>query len=200
MDNGPFRMGNSASTARGTGGRVPSRQELERPVSTEEEAPRKAPVHHRGPASHPAEPGSSKKKWFVVGGSIAVLLVVAGLVAWLLMGRSATTAIDSSKYQAVFFTNGQVYFGKLQAFNTEYMKLTDIYYLQSQQSGTEQGSKNPQQTTTSDQSNVQLIKLGDEIHGPQDEMILSKDQVLFYENLKSDGKVSQSIEKHKSSK
>lgn len=44
---------------------------------------------------------------------------------------------------------------------------------------------------------MQLIKLGDEIHGPEDEMILSKDQVLFYENLKTDGKVAQSIEKYK---
>ena len=40
-------------------------------------------------------------------------------------------------------------------------------------------------------------KLGQEIHGPEDEMIISKDHVLFYENLKSDGKVSQSIEQYK---
>jgi len=111
---------------------------------------------------------------------------------------AGTTGIDGGKYQAVFFANGQVYFGKLQVFNGGYLKLTDIYYLQSQSSG---DSSNPQ-ATSKDQaagSNVQLIKLGDEIHGPEDEMIISKDQVLFYENLKADGKVAQSIKKFKDS-
>lgn len=55
--------------------------------------------------------------------------------------------------------------------------------------------KNPQKTTT-DQRNVQLIKLGQEVHGPEDEMILSKDQVLFIENLKPDGKVAKTIAEH----
>ena len=127
---------------------------------------------------------------------MVIALGVAGWLAWSAMGGG--TAIDGSKYQAVFFTNGQVYFGKLQAGRDGYMKLTDIYYLQSQ-SSKEEGSGNPQETAT-DQNNVQLIKLGDEIHGPEDEMIISKDQVLFYENLKPDGKVAQSIQKFKDSR
>lgn len=133
---------------------------------------------------------------------ITLILVLALAVAgWFLWSKThASPGIDTNKYQAVFFTNGQVYFGKLQSFNGEYMKLTDIYYLQSQQAAEEnKDSKNPQQTS-SDQGNVQLIKLGDEIHGPEDEMIVSKEQVLFYENLKADGKVAKSIEQHKSTK
>ena len=104
--------------------------------------------------------------------------------------------IDSSKYQAVFFTNGQVYFGKLKNQGSDYLHLSDVYYLQTNADAT---SENPQQSTSTDQGNVQLIKLGDEIHGPEDEMIISKDQVLFYENLKTDGKVSQSIQEYKNS-
>lgn len=126
-------------------------------------------------------------------------IVVLGVVGWFVWSgmNSGGTAIDSSKYQAVFFTNGQVYFGKLHAFNNGYMKLTDVYYLQSQQST--DGSKNPQATSSDQNNNVQLIKLGDEIHGPEDEMVISKDQMLFYENLKPDGKVAQSIDKFKQS-
>jgi len=41
-----------------------------------------------------------------------------------------------------------------------------------------------------------LIKLGSEIHGPDDEMIVSKDQILFFENLKKDSQVSASIDKY----
>lgn len=142
-----------------------------------------------------------KKTWKRFLWPIIIIVVIilggAGWFAWSKMGGTGT-AIDDSKYQAVFFTNGQVYFGKLQTFNGEYMKLTNIYYLQSQQSSSDASSKNPQ-ATSSDQSNVQLIKLGDEIHGPEDEMIISKDQMLFYENLKPDGKVAQSIDKYKKS-
>lgn len=110
--------------------------------------------------------------------------------------QNTAVAIDGSKYQAVFFTNGQVYFGKLQSANSDYLKLTDIYYLQTQGEQASD-SQNPQQSTNA-QKDVQLIKLGDEIHGPEDAMVISKDQVLFYENLKSDGKVAQSIAQFKS--
>ena len=67
------------------------------------------------------------------------------------------------------------------------------FYLQTK---TTTASGNPQ--TTSDQSatDVQLIKLGSEIHGPNDEMIISKSQVLFFENLKKDSKVSTSIDQY----
>jgi hypothetical protein len=127
-----------------------------------------------------------KRKPFVIA-AILIVLAVASLAGWFCYQNSSAAAIDTSKYQAVFFTNGQVYFGKLRMSGDGYMKLTDIFYLQS----TSQDPKNPQQTSSS--SDVQLIKLGDEIHGPVDEMVINKDQVLFFENLKSDGKVSQSI-------
>ena len=108
---------------------------------------------------------------------------------------TTVTAIDASKYQAVFFTNGQVYFGKLHAFNSDYMKLTDVFYLQTKEAAS--GSENPQQTAKNSSNDVQLVKLGNEIHGPADEMIISKDQMLFFENLKSDGKVTNSIGQYK---
>lgn len=131
----------------------------------------------------------------VIAVLVGILIGVGGWLGWSALSQ-APSAVDSSKYQAVFFTNGQVYFGKLQTGAGDSMKLTDIYYLQTQTQDTEKDAKNPQQTTN-DQGNVQLVKLGNEIHGPEDEMIIAKDQVLFYENLKSDGKVAQSIEQHK---
>ena len=79
------------------------------------------------------------------------------------------------------------------------MKMTDIFYLQNQGSTNARADSSNPQEASSDQNNVQLVKLGKEIHGPEDEMIISRDQVLFYENLKTDGKVAQSIEKYKSS-
>jgi hypothetical protein len=127
----------------------------------------------------------------IVAGVIAsVILVVVMVVGFMWYQSTMGANIDSSKFQAVFFTNGQVYFGKLQTLNGNYMKLTDIFYLQTKAADT---SGNPQETSSQGTSDVQLIKLGNEIHGPVDEMIISKDQMLFFENLKSDGKVAKSI-------
>ncbi len=159
------------------------------------------PVHvNHGAASvrHGQEPVSTgnkakKRKNFkkVLILSIAAVIVVAAIaLAILSTYRSGVdSTIDSNKYQAVFFTNGQVYFGKLQTLNGNYMRLTDIYYLQTK----EADSSNPQATSTASTPDVQLIKLGDEIHGPNDEMVINNDQILFFENLKADGKVVQSI-------
>jgi len=37
------------------------------------------------------------------------------------------------------------------------------------------------------------VKLGSEIHGPEDLMIINRAQILFVENLKPSGRVSQAI-------
>lgn len=153
-------------------------------------------VQHRALPQHPVASQSSVKR-FIIPIIVVVAVLLIGAIGWFFWSKSqaAGYAVDTSKYQAVFFTNGQVYFGKLQPAKSGYMKLTDVYYLQNQ-AGAAEGSENPQ-TAATDQSSVQLIKLGEEIHGPEDAMIISKDQVLFYENLKPDGKVAQSIDRHK---
>lgn len=38
-----------------------------------------------------------------------------------------------------------------------------------------------------------LIKLGDELHGPEDEIKINRDNILYIETLKEDGKVVQAI-------
>lgn len=120
-----------------------------------------------------------------------IVLVIAGAAAWFFLVRPATAVIDGGKYQAVFFTNGQVYFGKLSSINGDYMRLKNVYYLQNKTSGEDETS--PQAASAQDAADVELIKLGNEIHGPEDEMLISKDQILFFENLKPAGTVSQTI-------
>lgn len=127
----------------------------------------------------------------ILAATATTLIIFIITLGVLFFYQSSTSAsIDNSKYQAVFFTNGQVYFGKLQTLNGDYMKLTDIFYLQTK---TDTASTNPQTTSDQKTSDVQLIKLGSEVHGPEDQMMISKSQILFFENLKKDGKVSDSI-------
>jgi hypothetical protein len=127
---------------------------------------------------------------------VVLALVVWGLVAWNTGMKSEGNAVNTSEYQAVFLTNGQVYFGKLKVVTPNYLKLTNIYYLQVQSSST--GTTSASQlaaasTSGTSGSNVQLVKLGNELQGPQDMMAINREQVLFWENLKPSGKVTQAI-------
>lgn len=157
-------------------------------------------IHHAGnrptELAHHVRPRKNRVKLAAITVS-AVLLIILLMVGGMFMYQlTMGSNIDGGKYQAVFLTNGQVYFGKLQGLNGNYMKLTDIYYLQAKSSST----SNPQQTSDQAATDVQLIKLGSEIHGPVDEMIVSKDQILFFENLKTDSKVSKSIATYQTQK
>ena len=115
-----------------------------------------------------------------------VWLVVAVLVVVVLWQSGALPIRLSGKYQAVFLSNNQVYFGKLYNANSSYPTLRDIYYLQVTQVLQPRDPKSPAQQ-------INLVKLGGELHGPEDEMRINKEHVLFVEDLKSDSQVVSAI-------
>lgn len=119
---------------------------------------------------------------------VAVIILLAlGVGAWKML--TADSTVKKSQYQAIFLTNGQVYFCKLSNITDKYVICKDIYYLQVQQSvqPADQSKEQPQ---------VSLAKLGSELHGPEDSMQINRDQVLFWENLKNDSKVVDAIKKN----
>src|SRR3989344_7818454 len=100
----------------------------------------------------------SKLVWLVVA-------VVAVLALW----QSGVLPMRlSGKYQAVFLSNNQVYFGKLYNANSSYPTLRDIYYLQVTQVLQPKDPKSPAQQ-------INLVKLGGELHGPEDEMRINRE-------------------------
>lgn len=198
MEEGPFRMPRPADRSATSKPEPSPRPKAESPSVKVDAKPAHSPAvaHHVDKVSPVKKPKKDRSLKRLVVPFVSVVAVVAIVAAgWLGLSAMQGVGIDNSKYQAVFFTNGQVYFGRLQTFNSEYMKLTEIYYLQTQ-SGDQTDSKNPQKSS-SDNGDVQLIKLGDEIHGPEDEMFVAKNQMLFFENLKPKGKVAQSIDQYK---
>ncbi len=98
---------------------------------------------------------------------------------------------DFSKYQAVFLSNGQVYFGKVTDANNQTLVLENIYYLRSADNLQTSQAKNSTSTPATD--NFSLVKLGNELHGPEDKMSINLSQVLFVEDLKYDSKVVEAI-------
>jgi hypothetical protein len=140
---------------------------------------------------------------------IVIVILVAGVGYTYLSstgkignGTGGTIVKDSgsniSDYSAVFLTNGQVYFGKLYTRTGTVLDLRDIYYLQVNQ--TVQPSQTTSATATPTPSpQVSLVKLGNELHGPNDRMLIDQNQVLFTESLKDDSKVVQAINNYKAS-
>lgn len=126
--------------------------------------------------------------------SVALLFAVTAviLVVLFMLGfapaKNEESFIKEDKMQAVFLNGGQVYFGKLQDLNKDYLRMTDIYYLRVNQ----QVQPN-QQSSSSTQNDISLVKLGCELHGPQDEMLVNRQQVIFWENLKDDGQVAKAV-------
>jgi len=124
------------------------------------------------------ETKNNSNKKLLVGGMVAAL-VLAGLAWWL----GWLTLGGADNYQAVFLSNNQVYFGKLSNQSGKYPVLTDIYYLRVTQP-LQPSDPNP---------NINLVKLGDELHGPSDKMEINRDQILFVEDLKPDSQVVTAI-------
>jgi hypothetical protein len=167
----------------------------------QQQSSRPEPVHHQPPAREESSKGANAKGP-IVGGIIALIVVVAAFagLSWYTQNNtvagsssSSQSEVQEGKYQAVFLTNGQVYFGKVSGLGSDYIKLNNIYYLQVQQAV--QPAKEDK-----DNSQVSLTKLGEELHGPTDEMHISKEQLLFWENLKDDSTVVKAIKQYESTK
>lgn len=192
MDGGPFRM--QRPTNRQPVGRPEQvRRPEEQHLSSDVPSTAHAPSMHYSTA-----PRRQSSRRFTLPLVIVIAIILLGMGGWFAWSslQNGATGIDSSKYQAVFFSNGQIYFGKLHPLNNGAMILNDVYYIQSQDSKSSTGSSTTSSTTD---QNAQLIKRGSEVHGPADGMVITKDQIQYFENMKDDSKVVQLIDKYKKS-
>jgi hypothetical protein len=167
------------------------------------QARQQQPATHAGAPAATAQGGSvahtSRKKmiggprWFrvtlVALIACIAILVIAIAFSFYANGSGEAKYISSNEYQAVFLNNGQVYFGKIKTLNDHFFNLTNIFYLSTQSAQPAASGK----TATS--SKFSLVKLGCELHGPQDQMLINAGQVTFWENLRNNGQVVQAISK-----
>lgn len=157
--------------------------------SNSQNQPASAPT--QSPAGTHGRLGRSEKGIFkgLRVASVALLfsltVLIVALVSYLVFGGPTNESkyVEDDKLQAVFLNGGQVYFGNIKDINAKYVRLTDIFYLRvNQQVQPEQDSKKADTT----QNDISLVKLGCELHRPSNEMLINRDQVVFWENLKSD--------------
>lgn len=134
------------------------------------------------------------KKLGSLGFLLALLIIVASVVFALIGFKGTNTEsrlVDAKRYQAVFLNGGQVYFGNIKELNNKYLRVNNIYYLRVNQ------QVQPDANAAQNANDVSLVKLGCELHGPQDAMVINRDQIVFWENLKDDGQVLKAIGEYK---
>ena len=124
---------------------------------------------------------------------VAATILLLALIVYLVKGGTygESELVNKNQYQAVFLNGGQVYFGKVGDLNSKYLTLNDIYYLRVNQ------TVQPNQSNNQSSNDVSLVKLGCELHGPQDKMVINRDMVIFWENLKGDGQVAKAVSEYK---
>lgn len=106
--------------------------------------------------------------------------------------NSSNSSFSSSAYVAIYMENGKIYFGKMQASDSDEPRLTDVFTLNVSSSQT--------QGQDAAQTDFELVKLTDQFQSPTDLLVLSRNKILFWEPLKADSRVVEAIEKYKEGK
>jgi hypothetical protein len=141
-----------------------------------------------------APPRSRGPGWLLF--FIVLLAVVFGALYYFIFN---STKPNTNSYQAVFLNNNQVYFGKL-SISGDWVTLEDVYYLKATdtlQQTTTADSKKPVAPAPNPGQKIELVKLGNELHGPEDKMFIVRDKVVFWENMKAGSKVLEAIKAYK---
>jgi hypothetical protein len=135
----------------------------------------------------------------VTDSSPAFLTLIGLLIALLASPWVIERRFPNSKYIAVFLSSGQVYFGHLNSLTRNNLILGYIFYLQSDK----KKDRNAGTKWLYDEENqrpqpgVSLVKLGNELHGPEDFMLVNRQHVVFIEHLSSKSDVAMVIEEYR---
>lgn len=117
---------------------------------------------------------------------IAVALVAFALLFALVRWWDfALPSFGSSRYQAVFLSNGQTYFGRFIDRIGPYAKIEGAYYIQQTPTATEEQPNLPAES--------KLVRRGTELHQPLPYLLVPKTAILFVEDLRPDSSVAQFI-------
>jgi hypothetical protein len=159
-----------------------------RPPYSGGEPPRE---HHEAHRERPESKRSSRLSLFNYKTSSVVLLfgiviIVVAILIFIGFGKTGleTSYVNKDDYQSVFVnvsgtSGGQAYFGKIVAIRDNYIVLDNVFYLES-------GSSSNQFT---------LNRLTCALYEPNDQMVINRQQVDFWENLSSTSTVTQDINK-----
>jgi hypothetical protein len=116
----------------------------------------------------------------------AMIVVVAAALGWAaIIATTNRRHVTKDTFQAVSLTSGQVYFGKLSSGPAGYVILEHPYVTQTVQ---------PADTADKAAPTTTLVKVRDQVYGPEDKMFIRTEQIAFWQNLRKDSKVMSAIQ------
>lgn len=138
----------------------------------------------------PRRAAAASRSWKLSRKQAVSLIVAAGFLVGLIAAvywykHRNDQVVLRDQYQVVYLLSGQVYFGKLQNTDGQYLTLKNVYTLQSESAtGDSADATSP----------TNILKVSRQVYGPEDSMAIRADQVQFWQNLHSDSKVAKAIE------
>jgi len=88
--------------------------------------------------------------------------------------------INPGQFQGVYLSNGQAYFGHLEEMNEEYAILKDVHFLRAKD------QESPQQS-------IDVIRMVDSVHSPENIMYIPKDKIIFWQNIQRESPLVKAI-------
>lgn len=111
--------------------------------------------------------------------AILVIAIALTVLTWQALRRQHVPD-TGTRFQSVALINGQLFFGRLEPADGDFLALREVFYVQTRQ--------NPE---TKAVANI-LVKRGAEPHQP-DRMLVSRSQVLLIEPVKADSQIAKLI-------
>ncbi len=125
-------------------------------------------------------PGLRRRLPRIAVGIVVFLAILFAVRYW----DFALPNVGAARYQAVFLSNGQTYFGRYIDRIGSYVKIERAYYIQ---------TNAPADDQTPPES--RLIKRGNELHQPLPYVLIPKTAILFIEDLRADSPVGQFMDR-----
>lgn len=122
---------------------------------------------------------------------VPVLIAIFSSPILIALGKRFSSWVEMKRrypdLAAIFLSNGQTYFGKITKLTSTDLLLENIYYLNKSDDKPIKGRS---------EQDLTLVKLGDELHAPEDFMLINRQHIVFIEHLKDEGKVAKAVQKH----
>ena len=128
---------------------------------------------------------------------LCIVAIVAAL-AWFdanfnIIASSQANKQARTQLQAVFLSNGRVYFGALSRHGIGYWRLDNARYVQVSKAPAAPTPETKGGDAPQEETRTTLVKLSDDMHRPHNTMLIPVATILFWQNLQNDSPVAQAI-------
>lgn len=116
---------------------------------------------------------------------------VVPIVALVVLFLIVSALVPSNAWKAVFLDDGSVFFGKASSrWLSGDVVMTRVYYVHSAEEIVRQAAL----TEAAAKPEINIIKLGSEIHGPTDKVRIKDGKILYIEELRANSTLVKAIE------